>query len=155
MRIDPTTNDSSYFPDDGHQTLVLAGDMLVGSGSAGLARLDPESETFTAIDGCCGQLLGHDGSDLWLSDGTTVYRIDPADGTERAALAIPGVQMVSFGDGSAWVAARSGVLEVDLATNEIRPIDDVAFGGIVRAAAGAIWVTRFDTDELYRVASGP
>jgi hypothetical protein len=60
---------------------------------------------------------------------------------------------VTFVDGRAWMTATTnGVLEIDLATNEIlRRVPVPAGLSVALEVDGVLWVTSFGTSHLWRV----
>ena len=80
--------------------------------------------------------------------------MDPATGAVVSTLPITYAAIVTEHDGRAWVVQEStAALRIDLDTNEIvqtlpvRPQPVVA-----REAAGALWVTAYGGDSLWRLA---
>jgi streptogramin lyase len=154
MRIDPATAELvDTIPAAGHKRLVLAGPTLVASGPAGLARFDPTTGTFFDIGACCGALIGSDGQTVWTSDETKVERIDPTDGRVVATFPYRYARGLGFGPGRAWLTvSNTGVVEIDLATNEVtRTIPQWPDPTVPLEAVGALWVTSLPDNELWRI----
>jgi streptogramin lyase len=137
----------------GYRWLTLAeGRLFTGSATA-LAEVDPTAETVTDLGFCCGDLMGSEGQTIWLNRETDVARMDPVDGSIVATFPYPNAGVVTFVDGRAWLTVSGGgVVEIDLATNEIlRTIPVPGSTLVAREAVGALWVTSFDTSELWRI----
>jgi DNA-binding beta-propeller fold protein YncE len=159
LRIDPVRNAVlSTVPAHGHVFLVLAGDRLVTVGPEGLARLDPGTGAITAIgarEAAAGaEFATSDGTTVWLKNSAGIARLDPADGRALASFPYPDAKVVSFSGDHAWLTvSNEGVLEIDLATNKVRrtiPLRGTSLAPL--EAAGALWVTDFESSSLWRVA---
>jgi streptogramin lyase len=157
LRIDPaTTTLAETIPAQGHRWVVEAGGELITLGSDGLARLDPESRTFTVIPGTPdvgGQLLGSDGETAWMGVGGEVLRINPRDGQTVATFPYSEVNAVTFSGGHAWLTVEQiGVVDIDLATNAVvRTIPLRQSPDIAREVDGVVWVSDFDNSDLWRI----
>ena len=152
MRIDPMTYESTDITVGDQNALVLAGDQLLSGGPLGLSRIDPATNTIETIGGQAGRAIGYAGGTVWISDETQIFRVDPRTGAVLSTLPITFAWIVTEHDGRAWVVQEStAVLRIDLDTNEIvqtlpvRPEPVVA-----REAAGALWVTSYGGDSLWR-----
>ena len=157
LRIDPTTSELiSEIPAAGYRWLALAQGRLLTGSAAGLAEIDPTTETVTSLGFCCGNVMGSDGKTIWLNRSTDVVRMDPVDGTIVATFPIAGAGSVTFEAGRAWLTASgAGVTEIDLASNDVlRTIPVPGSTLVAREAAGALWVTSFDTSRLWRIDTG-
>jgi DNA-binding beta-propeller fold protein YncE len=157
LRINPaTTAIIDTIPADGHRFLVLAGNRLIAVGTKGLASFDPGKRTFTTIANPAAigaQFLASDGTTVWVQNSAGVARIDPADGRTIAGFSSPDAQGIAFAGDHAWLAVRNqGVLEVDLATNEVtRTIPVLPAPLNPFEAGGVLWVTDFDNSTLWRI----
>jgi YVTN family beta-propeller protein len=154
MRIDPTTYNSIDIAANEHGDIVLVGETIIAVSPAGLARLDPETGDFEEIGGFAGHLVGSDGTTVWLADDDHVVRVNPADGATVSTLPIPNAELMRAAGDHVWlVQAGIAVLEVELATNDITRT--VAMPATVALEAdGALWVTGFDNDSLWRLEPG-
>lgn len=132
---------------------MLAGGNLISVGPAGLARLDPVTEGFTEIGGCCGDLIGSDGQAVWLENDNVVTRVDPSDGVVVATFPFASVGGIAFGGGRAWLTVFIvGVVEIDLATNEVvRTIPVLPAPSVPLESEGVLWVTDVDNSYLWRI----
>jgi streptogramin lyase len=157
LRIDPNRNIvTDTIPAQGHVFLVLAGDRLITVGSQGLARLDPDRRTFTAIPNPAAvgaEILQSDGTSVWVKNPNGFARIDPTTGRTIAGLSDPDARAMGFADDHAWMSvAKVGVREIDLATTKVRRTIPVLPFPLMPVEAGdALWVTDFETSDLWRV----
>ena len=156
VRIDPTTNKVvAQIPASAYSEPFKAGDQLISATIDGLARLDPATNSFAAMGGCCGLPFGYDGTTAWLNGVNDLTRVDPTSGQVVATLhSGAGATSVTFVDGSAWVTfmSRHRVIQFDLATNEQIGEIDIGLAPItVYAAFDAIWVTDYDAGNLWRL----
>jgi len=137
----------------GYRWLAFAAGRLFTGNAAGLAEVDPTTETVTDLGFCCGDVMGSDGQTIWLNRVTDVVRMDPADGRIVATFPYANAGSVTFADGRAWLTVSGGgVIEIDLASNVVlRTIPVPGSTLVAREAAGALWVTAFDTSELWRI----
>lgn len=157
LRIDPTRSaivDS--IPLENHIFLVLADDRLITVGSAGLARLDPQTRGYAPIGNPAAafpEFMASDGQSVWVKTSAGVLRIDPSDGRTVASIAAPEARAISFAGDHAWLSVRrKGVVAIDLATGrEIRTIPVLPAPGVPLEAGGVLWVTDFDSSILWRV----
>jgi DNA-binding beta-propeller fold protein YncE len=157
LRIDPATNTVlKTFPAQGHSFLVLAGGRLITGAAEGLAALDPDTGAFTTIPNqaaVAAGLLESDGSTVWALNQAGFARIDPIDGRTIAGFSYPDAQAVTFAGDHAWLTVRGvGVLEVDLATNQVtRTLPMPGAPLVALEADGVLWVTDFTTSALWRI----
>ena len=156
VRIDPATNKVvAQIPSLPYSEPFAAGDQLISATVDGLARLDPATNTFSAMGGCCGLPFGYDGSTVWLNGTNDLTRVDPTSGEVVATIHLgSGATSVTFADGSAWITfmSRHRVIQVDLATNEQIGELDIGLAPItVYAAFDALWVTDYDAGNLWKV----
>lgn len=137
----------------GYRWLAFADGRLFTGNAAGLAEIDPTTETVTDLGFCCGDVMGSDGQTIWLNGAADVVRLDPADGRVVATFPYPNAGSVTFVDGRAWLTVSGGgVVEIDLASNDVlRTIPVPGSTLVAREVAGALWVTSFDTNELWRI----
>ena len=137
----------------GYRWLAFADGRLFTGNAAGLAEVDPTTETVTDLGFCCGDVMGSDGQTIWLNRTTDVVRMDPADGRVVATFPYANAGSVTFAGGRAWLTVSgAGVIEVDLASNDVvRTIPVPGSTLVAREAAGFLWVTAFDTSELWRI----
>lgn len=137
----------------GYRWLAFADGRLFTGNAAGLAEVDPTAETVTDLGYCCGDLMGSEGQTIWLKRETDVARMDPADGRIVATFPYPNAGVVTFVDGRAWLTVSGGgVVEIDLASNEIlRTIPVPGSTLVAREATDSLWVTSFETNELWRI----
>jgi len=137
----------------GYRWLAFTAGRLFTGNDAGLAEIDPTTETVTDLGFCCGDVIGGDGQTIWLNRGTDVIRMDPADGTVLATFPYANAGAVTFVGGRAWLTVGgTGAIEIDLASNDIlRTIPVPGSTLVAREAAGALWVTSFETSELWRI----
>jgi hypothetical protein len=143
-------------PLDGHGFVVAAGGELILVGNEGLARLDPVTGLFTAIpnpDLARPEFVASDGEHVWVGTLFGLYRVDPADGSTVKRFDFLDARAVAFADDAAWVTTGSeGVVEIDLATNEVRRSIAVPGSPLVPFRTGdALWVTDFDSSSLWRI----
>jgi len=157
LRIDPARNVvTDRIPAAGYGPLVLAGGRLIASGPAGLASLDPASRAFTPIgytDALEPRFLASDGDTVWVMGSTELVRVDPTTGQVLATLEYPGARSISFADATGWLtAAGDGVVEIDLATNQVRQVIPVPGApNVSHPTAGALWITDFSGGRLWRI----
>jgi hypothetical protein len=157
LRIDPLKNTVvDRIPAQGHGFLILAGGELITTGPDGLASFDPATRTFRTIANPAGRLpdfVASDGTTVWVKNSAGIARIDPTDGRTLAAISGPEAQAISFAGDHAWLAVtRKGVLEVDLATNQVtRTIPVLPEPLVPLEAGGALWVTDFSDNALWRI----
>jgi YVTN family beta-propeller protein len=136
----------------GYRWLAFADDRLFTGNAAGLAEVEPTTESVTDLGFCCGDVMGSEGQTIWLNRATDVARMDPADGRIVATFPYANAGSVTFADGRAWLTVSgTGVSEIDLASNDVlRTIPVPGSQLVAREAAGALWVTAFDTSDLWR-----
>jgi streptogramin lyase len=156
VRIDPVANkviaqiNSLPYSEPFH-----AGDQLISATVDGLARLDPATNTFAAMGGCCGLPFGYDGTTVWLNGDNELTRVDPTSGDVVATVHLgSGATSITFADGSAWITfmSRHQVIQVDLATSDQTGEIDLGLAPItVYAAFEALWVTDYDAGNLWKV----
>lgn len=157
LRIDPTRNAIvETIPSQGHAFLVLASGQLITLGPQGLARLDPDTGTFTTIANPAAvgvDFLGSDGTTVWVTGGLGMTRINPADGRTLGSVSIRQAMAISFAGDHAWLAVdRQGVLEIDLATTTVtRRIPVLPAPLVPLEAGGVLWVTDFESSVLWRI----
>jgi streptogramin lyase len=154
LRINPATSELlAEIPAAGYRWLALADGRLFTGDAAGLAEIDPTTESLTDLGFCCGEVMGSDGDTIWLKRPTEVVRMDPADGSIVASFPFPNAGSVTFAEDRAWLTASStGAMEIDLASNEI--LRTIAVPGstlLARELLGALWVTSIETSELWRI----
>ena len=154
MRVDPAAGTFHEVSLNGRSWIALAGDRIVASGPKGLARLDPKTDAWTEIGGCCGDLIGADTRTAWVSDQNEVRRVDVKDGSTVATLPITfaGLVMRVYGDHAWLLQEATAAHRIDLATNEITlsvPIRPEPLSAI--EADGALWVTSWGGNSVWRV----
>jgi hypothetical protein len=123
--------------------MVLAAGQLIAIGPDGLARLDPETGTFTAIPNAAAvgaEFFASDGTTIWVKNNAGMARIDPADGRTIAGLSYPDAHAIAFAGDHAWLTVTGlGVLEIDVATNKVtRTIPLLPSPNIPIEAGGAV-----------------
>jgi streptogramin lyase len=155
IRIDPSTNSvPAELPARGLSAPIAVDDELFMGGPDGLVRFDPESSVFSTVGGGSGFALGYDGQTVWTADRRQVSRVDPLTGKVVATFDISGGEgrTVAFVGDTAWVAVGGRELvQIDMASNEIvRTLTLGPTPGKVVFAEGALWVTDFDTNTLWR-----
>jgi streptogramin lyase len=156
VRIDPATDKVvAQIPSIKYSEPFKAGDRLISATSDGLALLDPATNSFSALPGCCGLPFGYDGTTVWLNGQNDLTRVDPATGEVVATIhSGSGATSVTFVDGSAWVTfmSRHRVVQFDLTTNEQIGEIDMGLAPItVFAAFDALWVTDYDAGNLWKI----
>jgi streptogramin lyase len=157
LRVDPGTSKLlATIPALDHRWLVSASDLLVTLGPEGLAILDPATGSFAPIPGSsaanAGQLLGSDGEMVWVLEASGVSRLDPTDGALVGQFPYQAAKAVTFANGHAWLSVESvGVVEIDLATNAVLRTIPLASPDIAREVDGVLWVTDFESSELWRI----
>ena len=157
LRIDPVRNVVvETIASPGYLFMVLAGGQLIILGPEGLARLDPETGTFTAIPNPAAlgaEFLGSDGTTVWVTSSAGMTRIDPVNGRTIGSVPSLPAMAISFAGDHAWLAVdRQGVLEIDLATNAVRRTIKVLPAPLVPLEAnGRLWVTDFESSVLWRI----
>lgn len=158
LRIDPSRDVVvDTIPARGHDFLVAAGGRLISIGPQGLANLDPATRTYAAIPGLAGvnvaDFLTSDGTTIWAKGSSGIDRIDPATGRIVASIPDPAAQAISFAGDHGWLTVTGeGVREIDLATNEVRRTIPVSPAPLFPLeAAGALWVTDFESSALWRI----
>jgi YVTN family beta-propeller protein len=140
-RIDPATDQvaARIAVDDPPDRRLQVGQVVVGNGSvwvqggwgrkrtnsqgdedyvsvpdAAIARIDPLTDQSVAVlpVGDSPRLMAFDGGALWLwSDGSSLDRIDPVNGTETASVDAPtGGHFIAVGEGAGWAAMPDGSL---------------------------------------------
>jgi hypothetical protein len=153
MRIDPVARKSQDISAGAHGAVVLAGDELLASSPEGLARLDPEAETFEERGGPPGTfILEFDGETVWIVGDEQVTRVRPSDASTIATLPIK-AGIIAFRDGHAWLLSQqNAVLEIDLATSKtLRTIELPFWPTSIVDAAGALWITNYDGSSVIRL----
>ncbi len=152
LRVDPATGRlEAKIPVSGASLITAGGGSVwVSSYPDGVVtRIDPSTDQILAT-----QRFGHltlapwmayeDGA-LWVLVNGTLVRVDPATdtSTEVAPVALPDSMAAGFG--SLWVRSgeRRVVERIDPRTGSLQASIALpgGFEGIVRAAAGSIWVT--------------
>ena len=157
LRIDPIRNVVvDTIPSPGYLFMVLAGGQLTILGPQGLARLDPQTRTFTAIPNPAARgvdFLGSDGTTVWVTGGRGTTRIDPVNGRTLGQIPNIPAMAISFAGDHAWMAVdRQGVSEIDMATNAVRRTIKVLPAPLVPLEAnGRLWVTDFESNVLWRI----
>ena len=156
VRIDPTTNSVvAQIPASAYSEPLKAGDQLISATVDGLARLDPATNSFVAMGGCCGLPFGYDGTTVWLNGPNDLTRVDPTSGQVVATLHTgAGATSITFGAAHAWVSfmSRHKIVEIDLASNETTGEINIGLAPItVYAAFDALWVTDYDAGNLWKV----
>lgn len=155
-RIDPATDRVvASIPSSDYSEPLRAGDLLVSATVDGLARLDPTTNSFVVLGGCCGLPFGYDGTTVWLNGLNDLTRVDPTSGQVVATLRSgAGATSITFEGGHAWVTymSRHRLVEIDLATSEVIGTIDVGLAPItVYSAFDALWVTDYDAGNLWRI----
>ena len=158
LEIDPVTNAVvRTIPANGHIFLVLAGGQLITvASSGGLARLDPDTGSFTTIANRAAtgvEFIASDGTTVWLKNTAGVVRIDPTDGRTLASLPSSQAAALAFAGDHAWLTTRrDGVLEIALATSKVTRSIPVPPAPLVPLEAnGVLWVTDFEGSVLWRI----
>jgi YVTN family beta-propeller protein len=152
MRLDPKSRTQMDIAADGRNEVAWAGGTLVAVGPSGPARLDPTGGTFNELAPMNGDIIGADRQTVWMTDGSTVTRLDPKDGKSISTLQIPTATLVRVGAERAWLLKDDGsVLELDPATGATRRTILLDQATSVVEAAGALWVTAFDRDSVVRI----
>jgi hypothetical protein len=154
LRIDPATNELlAVIPSPGYRWLAVVDGRLITGSPSTLAEIDPTTEDLTDLDLCCGDIIGSDGQTIWLNRVDDVARLDLAEGTIVATFPYPNAGSVTFVDGRAWLTASgAGVIEIDLSSNEVLRTISVPDSTLVaRESGGFLWVTNFNTSELWRI----
>lgn len=155
-RIDPATNSVvARIQANGYSEPFLAGEQLFSINADALARLDPTTNTFVVVGGCCGLPFGYDGTTIWLNGVNDLTRVDPATGDVVATLHTgSGATSIAFVAGHAWVTfmSRHRLVEIDLATNEVIGTIDIGLAPItVYSGFDALWVTDYDAGTLWKL----
>ena len=155
-RIDPATNKVvASIQASGYSEPLRVGDQLFSSTADALARLDPSTNSFTMVGGCCGLPFGYDGTTIWLNGQNDLTRVDPSSGQVVATLHLgSGATSIAFVAGHAWVTymSRHKLVEIDLASNEQIGTIDIGLSPIaVYSAFDALWVTDYDAGNLWKV----
>jgi virginiamycin B lyase len=131
--------------------LSIAGDSVWAAGvEPGIGRFDlATAKQRTGVDAggvCLGMDVAFDS--LWVGDcaAGTLLRIDPATGTIRVTIKLPGVpneeSSVAAGEGAVWITAGSppALIRIDPKTNKVTTtVDTPALVGALRAGAGGLW----------------
>jgi YVTN family beta-propeller protein len=145
--------------------VVADGSAWVAVGEA-VTRLDGTDGTelgSTSVPGetCLAMDVGFDA--VWVgacaAAGASIVRIDPATGEATATIPL-GVDLqsegsIAAGEGAVWAISLQPdqvLLRIDPVTGEVAeryPLDGVSAG--VRAAYGAVWITRPDEGAVLRV----
>jgi len=157
VRIDIESNDSANVAADQLSPPLTVDDTLYAVASTGLVRLDPATSTFVPVVACqsCGRPIGFGAGTMWLSSQSGVTRVDLATGAVVGTLSLGGLINVTFVDDSAWGAIEGDpeILEIDPVTNEV--VRELTVGPMpikVLSAYGALWVTDFNSSELWRIS---
>jgi streptogramin lyase len=153
MRIDPAAMQVQDVSAGAHTAIVLAGDELLASSPEGLARFDPEAETFEELGGPPGGLfLEYDGETIWVIADQQVTRLRPTDASTVATLQIS-AGVAAFRDGHAWLLSQQdAMLEIDLASSKtVRVIELPFWPTSIVDAAGALWITNFEGSSVVRL----
>ena len=153
LRFPSTDQLYTKIPAVGYAWLALVDGRLISGSRTTLAEIDPETNEITDLGICCGDVMASDGQAVWLNRGSDIARVD-LEGTVLATHPFPGGQTgVTFVDGRAWLAVGEvGAVEVDLATDKVlRTIDLPATTLLAREIDGVLWVTNFDTSDLWRI----
>jgi DNA-binding beta-propeller fold protein YncE len=157
LRIDPARNAVvETIPAQSHGFMVLAAGQLIALGPEELARLDPETRTFTKIVNPAAvgaEFLASDGTTIWLKNSAGIVRIDPVDGRTVGSISASQAKAISFAGDHAWLTVTGeGVLEIDMATNRVTRTIPVQPAPLVPLeASGVLWVTDFDSNVLWRI----
>jgi YVTN family beta-propeller protein len=153
VRLPSTDQVYTKIPALGYAWLALVDGRLISGSRTTLAEIDPATNEITDLGICCGDVMGSDGQTVWLNRGSDIARVD-LDGTVLAKFPYPGGETgVTFVDGRAWLSVSgTGAVEVDLSTNEVlRTIHVPAATLLAREIDGVLWVTNFDTSDLWRI----
>ena len=156
-RIDPAAKTIvDTIPARGHAFLVSAAGQLITVGPGGLARVDPATKRITEIGGRAAEgaeFIASDGTTVWVKNSAGMARLDPSDGSVIASFPYFDAKVVTFSGDHAWLTASNvGVIEIDMATNQVtRTIRLRPSPLVAREAGGALWVTDFDASNLWRI----
>jgi streptogramin lyase len=154
MRIDPKTSMAVDITTvDYAEGVVLVGDQLLAVGPKGLAKVDPSTNKLIPVGGCCGRIVGADDKTVWLADEQQIYRVDPATGARVSTVPITFAgTMRTYGDHAWLIQESTAALKINLATDAIEQTLPVRPEPLsVIEAAGAVWVTSFGGDALWRL----
>ena len=151
MRIDPGTYAAVDIDAAGRFGITLANGRLIVGGPKGLARLDPTTGTFSEIGGPDGMVFAFDGRTVWSTNDSDVFRLRPANGDLVATIALPMTASAVFRRGHAWLPGAGGLVEVDLATNEVVRTIHVGAVTAIADAGDAIWATSYDANTIARI----
>jgi DNA-binding beta-propeller fold protein YncE len=154
MRIDPKTSMATDVTTaDYADGVVLIGDHLMAVGPKGLAEVDASTGKLTPVGGCCGRIVGADEKTVWLADEKQIYRVDPATGATIGTIPITYAgTMRAYGDHAWLIQESTAALRIDLKTFAIHQTLAVRPEPLsVIEASGAVWVTSFGSDSLWRL----
>lgn len=165
--IDPVTNSVI-------ETIEVGGhpdDVAAGHGAAWVSDSGAGTVTKIAYDGAADPLViqvGEPGNHLdiaagvdaiWVvSDGDSLYRIDPDTGTAEPMESIDDPADVSAGQGRVMVLGGSTLVSIDPLSETVSQVADVAESRNqdLQMSEGVVWVANGDTGEVtrYDLASG-
>lgn len=99
------------------------------------------------------EALAFDGETLWVQMPSGLLRVDPETGRTIASLDYPGVRVIAFANGSAWLTTEGeGVTELDLVTGAARRTIPVPGNALLPFVTGdTLWATDFNNSQLWRV----
>jgi streptogramin lyase len=156
VRIDPATEEVRVIPAEGLAPPLVVDDVVYSSSSTEVVRLDPTTETWVSVGGCCGSPIAYAVGSLWLGRGAELVRVDIATGQVTATLPIGPVDSLAPVGDHAWLTVHDSteLTEIDLTTNQVLGTLPVGPTPVwVIHAFDYLWLTDFDTDKLWRIES--
>lgn len=154
VRIDPSSDAVTTIAADGISSPLAIGDVLYASGADGMVRLDPASETWASVGGCCGFVVGYSDGEVWLASDDALRRVELASGKVVGTVDLGSVTSVAVVDGIAWgaVYGQAHLKEIDLATNEVADRGPLhAYLLKILPVDNALWITDFGSSLVWRI----
>jgi YVTN family beta-propeller protein len=138
---------------------IAIDDHLYAVGLEGVVRLGDDGETWepvAAIDGP-GRSIGFAGGTLWVAIQGAVQRIDLATGQVVASIPMNSPGVMSAGSEEVWLTHEApGPLEhIRIADNTVlEPLETSESPVAVWTDGSTVWMTDFNTSDLWRIDTG-
>lgn len=156
-QLDPDTGEvirSVALPAPGAQIAGTADGVWVTT-DAGVSFIDSTGEVIRSFQTQNRDLLGTDGSELWVSDGGAVTKFDPETGDQLERVPFGDVCTMEVAEGIVWVASCGGglpqggadgdrLMGIDAASGEVLFQRTIEGYGQMRYADGALYLAQSD-----------
>lgn len=159
VRIDLESYYATTVAAPGLSNPMAVDDHLYAVGMEGVVRLGDDGEAWdpvVAIDGP-GRPIGFAGGTLWVAIQGFVQRIDLATGQVVASIPMNSPGVMSSGPEEVWMTHEApGPLEhIRIADNTVlAPLETSESPAAVAVDGTTIWMTDFNTSDLWRIDTG-